>query len=68
MLSKNRIAGKFKFPDRDQFENSSIYELMTIFLSYGYGISIEPKDNEWLVDVYEPDHFENRPLPFGEDV
>lgn len=67
MVSENRLAGAFKFPNKPDFSRSSLYDLVGIFVSFGYAVSIEPKDDHVFIDVFETEHFENRPLPFGED-
>ena len=69
MVTENRLAGAFKFHrDKQSFSASSLVDLVSIFVNFGYSISIEPKDDHIIVDVFETEHFENRPLPFGEDV
>ena len=67
MLSDNRLAGAFKFPKQTDFSRSSLYDLVGIFVSFGYSVSIEPKDDHILIDIFENEQFQNRPLPFGED-
>ena len=69
MVSDNRLAGAFKFPKQTtDFSRSSLYDLVSIFISFGYSVSIEPKDDHILIDIFESEQFQNRPLPFGEDV
>lgn len=68
MVADNRLAGAFKFPKQPDFSRSSLYDLVSIFVNFGYSVSIEPKDDHILVDVFENEQFQNRPLPFGEDV
>lgn len=69
MVTENRLAGAFKFRiDKQCFSASSLMNLVSLFVSFGFAISIEPKDDHIIVDVFETEHFENRPLPFGEDV
>lgn len=67
MVSDNRLAGAFKFPRLSDFSRSSLYDLVGIFVSFGYAVSIEPKDDHILIDIFENEQFQNRPLPFGED-
>lgn len=68
MVAENRLAGAFKFPKKPDFTRSSLYDLVGIFVNFGYSVSIEPKDDHILIDVFESEQFQNRPLPFGEDV
>ena len=67
MVSDSRIAGAFKFPKQTDFSRSSLYDLVGIFVSFGYAVSIEPKDDHFLIDVFESEQFQNRSLPFGEE-
>lgn len=68
MISENRLAGAFKFPNKQDFSRSSLYDLVGIFVNFGYSVSIEPKDDHFLIDIFENEQLQNRPLPFGEDV
>ena len=68
MISENRLAGAFKFPNKPDFSRSSLYDLVGIFINFGYAVSIEPKEDHILIDIFETEQFQNRPLPFGEDA
>lgn len=68
MVTENRLAGAFKFQNKQDFSRSSLYDLVGIFINFGYAVSIEPKDDHILIDIFENEQFQNRPLPFGEDV
>lgn len=68
MISDNRLAGAFKFPNKPDFSRSSLYDLVGIFINFGYSVSIEPKDDHILIDIFENEQFQNRPLPFEEDT
>lgn len=69
MLSKNRLlAGAFQFPNKPKDLKSNIYDIIAFFVDMGYAVRIEPDGQVLKVNIYQTEHFENRPLPFGEDV
>lgn len=67
MISDNRLAGAFKFPKPKDLK-STIYGVIATFVDLGYAVSIEPKEDHILIDIFETEQFQNRPLPFGEDA
>ena len=68
MISENRLAGAFKFPNKPKDLKSTIYGIIATFVDLGYAVSIEPKEDHILIDIFETEQFQNRPLPFGEDA
>lgn len=67
MVSDNRIAGAFKFPNKPKDLKSTIYGIIATFVDFGYAVSIEPDGQVLKVNIYQTEQFQNRPLPFGEE-
>ena len=68
MISENRLAGAFKFPNKPKDLKSTIYGIIATFVDLGYAVSIEPDGQVLKVDIYQTERFQNRQLPFEEDA